>query len=119
MDIDPKAEDIARENAGYNDFGPDRFDAVTGNVTEDAALMDRLSKKHYDLVFVNIVADVIIGLAPVLQHFLDENTRVICSGILDVREAEVHAALKAAGLTILATKASEDWRSLVAGRADA
>ncbi len=119
VDIDPKAEDIARENAGYNDFGPDRFDAVTGNVTEDAALMDRLSKKHYDLVFVNIVADVIIGLAPVLQHFLDENTRVICSGILDVREAEVHAALKAAGLTILATKASEDWRSLVAGRADA
>ena len=119
VDIDPKAEDIARENAQYNDFGPDRFDAVTGNVTEDAALMDRLSKKHYDLVFVNIVADVIIGLAPVLQHFLDENTRVICSGILDVREAEVHAALKAAGLTILATKASEDWRSLVAGRADA
>ena len=119
VDIDPKAEDIARENARYNDFGPDRFDAVTGNVTEDAALMDRLSKKHYDLVFVNIVADVIIGLAPVLQHFLDENTRVICSGILDVREAEVHAALKAAGLTILATKASEDWRSLVAGRADA
>ena len=119
VDIDPKAEDIARENARYNDFGPDRFDAVTGNVTEDAALMDRLSKKHYDLVFVNIVADVIIGLAPVLPHFLDENTRVICSGILDVREAEVHAALKAAGLTILATKASEDWRSLVAGRADA
>ena len=119
VDIDPKAEDIARENARYNSFGPDRFDAVTGNVTEDAALMDRLSKKHYDLVFVNIVADVIIGLAPVLQHFLDENTRVICSGILDVREAEVHAALKAAGLTILATKASEDWRSLVAGRADA
>ena len=119
VDIDPKAEDIARENARYNDFGPDRFDAVTGNVTEDAALMDRLSKKHYDLVFVNIVADVIIGLAPVLQHFLDENTRVICSGILDVREAEVHAALKAAGLTILATKAREDWRSLVAGRADA
>ena len=119
VDIDPKAEDIARENARYNDFGPDRFDAVTGNVTEDAALMDRLSKKHYDLVFVNIVADVIIGLAPVLQHFLDENTRVICSGILDVRESEVHAALKAAGLTILATKASEDWRSLVAGRADA
>ena len=119
VDIDPKAEDIARENAGFNDFGPDRFDAVTGNVTEDRELMDRLSKKHYDLVFVNIVADVIIGLAPVLQHFLDENTRVICSGILDVREAEVHAALKVAGLTILATKASEDWRSLVAGRADA
>ena len=117
VDIDPKAEDIARENAGYNDFGPDRFDAVTGNVTEDRALMEALSKKHYDLVFVNIVADVIIGLAPVLKHFMDENTRVICSGILDVRECDVHTALEDAGLTILAAKAREDWRSLVAGRA--
>ena len=119
MDIDPKAEDIARENAGFNDFGPDRFDAVTGNVTEDHALMERLSEKHYDLVFVNIVADVIIGLAPVLKHFMDENTRVICSGILDVREQEVHEALTTNGLTILAAKAKEDWRSLVAGRAEA
>ena len=119
VDIDPKAEDIARENAAYNDFGIERFDAVTGNVTEDAALMERLSKKHYDLVFVNIVADVIIGLSPVLRHFMDENTRVICSGILDVREEEVHAALTAAGLVIEQTKAKEDWRSLVAGRAKA
>ena len=119
VDIDPKAEDIARENAAYNDFGIERFDAVTGNVTEDAALMERLSKKHYDLVFVNIVADVIIGLSPVLRHFMDENTRVICSGILDVREEEVHAALTAAGLVIEQTKAKEDWRRLVAGRAQA
>ena len=119
VDIDPKAEDIARENAAYNDFHGDRFDAVTGNVTEDHELMARLSGKHYDLVFVNIVADVIIGLAPVLKHFMDAGTRVICSGILDVREAEVHEALTANGLTILAAKAKEDWRSLVAGRADA
>ena len=114
VDIDPKAEDIARENAAYNDFGTDRFDAVTGNVTEDHDLMATLSGKHYDLVFVNIVADVIIGLAPVLGRFMDENTRVICSGILDVREEEVHAALAAAGLSLVATKAKEDWRSLVA-----
>ena len=117
VDIDPKAEDIARENAAYNDFGADRFDAVTGNVTEDHELMARLSGRHYDLGFGNIVADVIIGLAPVLKHFMDENTRVICSGILDVREAEVHEALTANGLAILATRAKEDWRSLVAGRA--
>ena len=119
VDIDPKAEDIARENAAYNDFGIDRFDAVTGNVTEDHELMETLSAKHYDLVFVNIVADVIIGLAPVLKHFMDENTRVICSGILDVREQDVHEALTAAGLTIEATRAKEDWRSLVARRGDA
>ena len=117
VDIDPKAEDIARENAAYNEFGADRFDAVTGNVTEDHELMTKLSGRHYDLVFVNIVADVIIGLAPVLGRFMDENTKVICSGILDVREQEVHQALTAAGLVIERTGAKEDWRSLVAGRA--
>ena len=119
VDIDPKAEDIARENAAYNDFGIERFDAVTGNVTEDAALMERLRKTHFALVFVDSVAAVFVGLSPVLQHFMDENTRVICSGILDVREEEVHAALTAAGLVIEQTKAKEDWRSLVAGRAKA
>ena len=119
VDIDPKAENIARENAAYNDFGIDRFDAITGNVTEDHDLMEKLSAKHYDLVFVNIVADVIMGLAPVLKHFMDENTKVICSGILDVREAEVHAALESAGLVIEQTKAKDDWRSLVAGRGKA
>ena len=119
VDIDPKAEDIARENAAYNDFGADRFSAVTGNVTEDHALMEKLSGKHYDLVFVNIVADVIIGLAPVLGRFMDGHTRVICSGILDVREAEVHAALEAEGLVIEQTRAKEDWRSLVARKGDA
>ena len=117
VDIDPKAENIARENAAYNDFHADRFDAITGNVTEDHDLMEKLSAKHYDLVFVNIVADVIMGLAPVLKHFMDENTKVICSGILDVREDEVHEALRAAGLVIEQTRAKEDWRSLVAGRA--
>ena len=58
VDIDPKAEDIARENAAYNGFGSPAFTALTGNVTEDKALMHRLSQDHYDLLLVNIVADV-------------------------------------------------------------
>ena len=42
--IDPKAEDIARENAGYNGFAAPEFTALTGNVTEDKALMTRLAR---------------------------------------------------------------------------
>ncbi len=116
IDIDPKAEDIARENAAYNGFGSPEFTALTGNVTEDAALMDTLAKTEYDLVLVNIVADVIIGLSPVLPHFLTEKSTLICSGILDTRLEDVTAALMAAGLTITAVKAREDWRSVTAKR---
>jgi len=114
IDIDPKAEDIARENAAYNGFAAPRFTALTGNVTEDRELMATLARKEYDLVLVNIVADVIIGLAPVLPHFLTEKSTLICSGILDVRLGDVTAALENAGLTITAVKGKEDWRSVTA-----
>ena len=114
IDIDPKAEDIARENAGYNGFGAPEFTAFTGNVTEDKALMARLAETEYDLVLVNIVADVIIGLSPVLPGFLTERSTLILSGILDVRLKDVLAALKAAGLTVTEIKEKEDWRCVVA-----
>ena len=69
VDIDPKAEDIARENAAYNGFGSPEFSACTGDVTADKRLMARLQTQAYDLVLVNIVADVIIHLAPTLPAF--------------------------------------------------
>ena len=116
VDIDPKAEGIARENAGYNGFGAPEFTALTGNVTTDKPLMQKLSEDKWDVVLVNIVADVIIGLAPVLPAFLGESTTLICSGILDSRMEDVLAALKKAGLTVTQTYAKEDWRCVVAKR---
>lgn len=116
VDIDPKAEDIARENAAYNGFAAPAFTALTGNVTGDKALMERLSQKEYGLVLVNIVADVIIGLAPVLPAFLGKNTVLICSGILDTRLCEVLEALKQAGLTITGIREKEEWRCVTARR---
>ena len=116
IDIDPKAEDIARENAAYNGFAAPRFTALTGNVTEDKDLMAKLAETEYDLVLVNIVADVIIGLSPILPEFLTERSTLICSGILDVRLPDVLAALEAVGLTVTAVKEKEDWRCVTARR---
>ena len=116
VDIDPKAEDIARENAAYNGFASPAFTALTGNVTGDKALMERLSQKEYGLVLVNIVADVIIGLAPVLPEFLGKDTVLICSGILDTRLPEVLEALKQAGLTVTGIREKEEWRCVTARR---
>ena len=112
VDIDPKAENIARENAAYNGFQSPAFTALTGNVTADKKLMNRLCGECYDLVLVNIVADVIIGLAPILPDFLQENTILLLSGILDIRLQDVLCALDNAGLSVVACKEKEDWRSL-------
>lgn len=117
VDVDPKAETAARENAAYNGFAEPEFTALTGNVTEDTALMASLAAREYDLVLVNIVADVIIGLSSVLPDFLTERSTLICSGILDTRLADVTAALEKAGLTVTGVKAKEDWRCVTAKKA--
>lgn len=116
VDIDPKATGIASENAAYNGFASPEFTAYTGNVTEDKQLMRTLSQGQYDVVLVNIVADVIIGLAPILPTFMQASTTLICSGILDTRYNDVVTALTQAGLRITETKAKEDWRCISAKR---
>ena len=116
VDIDPKAEDIARENSGYNGFAAPDFTALTGNVLSDKKLMTNLLQNRYDLVLVNIVADVIVGLSPTLPQFMDSGSTLICSGILDTRLQDVTDALAAAGLTVTQIRAKEDWRCVVAKR---
>ena len=114
VDIDPKAEDIARQNAAYNGYAAPEFMAYTGNVTADKPLMDRLQTLRHDVVLVNIVADVIIGLAPVLPQFLRKESLLILSGILDSRLEDVKNALRAAGLTVTGIRAKEEWRCVCA-----
>ena len=113
VDIDPKAEDIARENCAYNHLSAEFF---TGNVLTDKPLMTKLCSRRYDLVLVNIVADVIIALSPVLPTLLDENSTLILSGILDSRLDDVLSAIKAVGLTVTQIRAKEDWRCVTAKR---
>ena len=115
VDIDPKAENMARENAAYNGFGEERFRAFTGDVAGDKKALAALGG-GFDVVFVNIVADVILALAPVLPRVARPGGTIILSGILDTRLEEVRTGLLAQGLTILEQRAQEDWRCLVARR---
>jgi len=116
VDIDPKAENIARENAAFNGYSSPEFEACTGNITTDQPLMERLSQKDYRVVLVNIVADVIIGLAPVLPSFFSADTCLICSGILDNRLDEVCAALEQVGICVTSIRNKEEWRCVTGKR---
>jgi len=110
VDVDPKAEDIARENAAYSGLGADRFAARTGNVLEDRALMEELSGRRWDIVLANIVADVILPLAPAVPRLLKHGGVFLCSGVLASRADEVRAALGAAGLRVTGERrSSDDW----------
>lgn len=116
VDIDPKAEDIARENAAINKLYADRFTAVSGDVIGDKKMMQSLGDS-YDIVLANIVADVIIPLSPVVPHFLKKDGIFICSGILNTRLPEVLEAIEKAGLTVMETNMQEDWCQVTAAPA--
>ena len=114
VDIDPKAVDVAYENAALNGIGKDRYTVRAGNVLSDASLARELAQKKYHLVLANIVADVIIPLAPQVPGLLEEDGVFLCSGIIDTRTNEVEAALKKAGLTVTRKREKNGWAALEA-----
>ena len=118
VDIDPKAEDIARDNAAINGIGGDRFTALTGNVLGDESFLTSLGQDS-DLVLANIVADVIIPLAPLVPRLLKADGTFICSGVLNTRLDEVLAALDEAGLSVQGVRQEEDWCQITAIRKEA
>ena len=115
VDIDPKAVDVAYENAALNGIGKDRYTVLVGDVLSNGALREALGG-GYDVVVANIVADVIIGLAPMLRQVLKPGGLFICSGIIKEREQDVVNALTAADYTILETKRKGEWVAMLSRR---
>ncbi len=107
-DIDPKAPDIVMDNAALNGIGPDKLKVYAGDIIGDASMRRNLGA-GYDIVLANIVSDVIIPLAPLVRAFMAEGAVFITSGIIDGRQDEVEAAIKAAGFEITAHRHEEEW----------
>ena len=108
VDIDDKCRTAARENAGLNGIGPDRLDILVGNLLTDETVAERIGG-GYDLVLANIVADVIIALAPRVRGLLNPGGTFLCSGIIEGRAEEVETALTAAGLTVEERREDNGW----------
>ena len=108
VDIDDKCLDVAYENAAMNGIGRDAYTVKVGDILSDEALRAEIGG-GYDVVLANIVADVIIGLGPMVRSLLRENGVFLCSGIIDTRAEEVADKLRQAGLEILDTRSSEGW----------
>lgn len=112
VDIDPKAVDVAYENAAMNGIGPDRLTVLAGDVLSDHVLSVRLGRGQNQVVLANIVADVIIPLSGAAGQFMTPDGVFLCSGILDEREGEVRAALEGHGFTITKRLERKGWAAL-------
>ena len=100
VDVDPKAADAALENGLLNGVGPDRLRVHAGDVLSDKKLAEKLGPGQNRVVLANIVADVIISLSVKAGEFMTGDGVFLTSGIIEGRQDEAAAALKAGGFTV-------------------
>ncbi|MGQ9876359.1 MAG: 50S ribosomal protein L11 methyltransferase [Chloroflexus sp.] len=86
------------------DFGPE---------TPDPTLHDTTPQATFDLIAANLIAKVLVLLAPDLATALKPGGLLISSGIIDVKEAEVIAAFAAIGLQQIERHVEGEWVALV------
>ena len=91
-------------------------DAVAGDILSDRSLRRSLGG-GFALVLANIVSDVIIPLSAFAGDFLAPDGVFVCSGIIEGREDEVAAALRANGFSVDEHRCEEEWHCFVCRRA--
>lgn len=106
-DIDCVAVKAAKENASLN--------GVENNVVIE--LNDLLSDKTKtaDVVLANLTADILTRLSDGLKDHINNQGKLICSGIIHSRKEEVIATYKKAGFTLEKEVTMGEWNALLFG----
>lgn len=103
-DIDPIAVEVAAENAAEN--------GCTNVTTGTSDLLHGVRVGKYDVVCANIVADIIIRMAPDIGNFMHDGSTLLASGIINERADDVRAALGANGFYIDRALVDNGWTAL-------
>ena len=108
-DIDPDAIAVTDQNMIDN--------AVTGRIktaVADGFDSPVLKDKQFDLIFANILAGPLMGLADDITAATAPGGRVILSGILDEKAEQVAECFSQAGLKVTPQPSLQGWTSLLA-----
>jgi ribosomal protein L11 methyltransferase len=103
-DLDPNAVMVAKENAELNGV-QNVLEIHQGDLTKIPALQG----VQADGIVANIIADVIIQLAPQARDFLKDGGYFITSGIIRERKDDVVRALQEAGYRIEEIQEKGSW----------
>jgi ribosomal protein L11 methyltransferase len=107
VDTDPIANGATTANAARNRFVR-RIHARHGSLPTSAG--------PFDVVLANLIASVLVRLAPDLAAETRRGGTLLASGIYVDREADVAAALAAAGFDVVGRTGEGDWVALEARR---
>ena len=108
IDIDEDAVTVAHENIERNGL-VERISALEGDLMEGVRF-------DADIIVANLMADLVIRLAPAAADQLKPGGIFISSGILDIKEKAVSEAVRAAGFEITEIGADGEWRAITAVR---
>ncbi len=112
-DLDADCLISTRDNMAVNHLDERAGTFYIGNLIDDTTLQQKVGT-GYDIVVANILADVIIPMAPVIPGCLKEGGYFITSGIIDFKEEEVRAAIEVAGLTVVEINHQGEWVGITA-----
>jgi ribosomal protein L11 methyltransferase len=107
VDPDPIAVEATAANARLNGLSR-RIHVRRGSVPT--------GEPAFNLVLANLIASLLVQLAPALRAEMAPGARLLASGIFHDREGDVRAAFETAGLTLARRWAEEDWVALEATR---
>ena len=107
-DLDPTAVRVAKENMVVNGVA----DKVTCGVSDLLKGVDKTTAP-FTFVAANIVADILIRMAPDIGAYMASGGKLIASGIIDGRRDDVFASMAAGGLTLVDEAHEADWTVLV------
>jgi ribosomal protein L11 methyltransferase len=106
LDTSEVAVEVARENAKAN--------GVSERASMERGSIDRVAGQRFELIFANIIASVLVELAPQMAAVLEPGAELLGSGIIDERADEVRDAFVRAGLEITDQQGQGDWWLIVA-----
>ncbi len=108
IDIDLHAVETSVENVQKNVGTDAPYQGFCGDIVTDVALQEQIGGQ-YEVITVNIIADVIIGLKDTFIKNLKPQGTLIVSGIIDDRADEVEETLKGGGFQLIERTAQGGW----------
>ena len=113
-DIDEDCIVSTYENFKVNSLDKALGHFYAGNLIDDVNLQDTVGYNKYDIVVANILADIIIAMAPAIFPTMKEGALFISSGIINFKENEVKEALESVGLKIVEINHQGEWVNITA-----
>ena len=113
-DLDADCMISTKENMAVNHLPEELGTFYVGNLIDDVELQKTVGTEEYEIVVANILADVIIPMAPVIPDRLKKGGYFITSGIIDFKENEVKEAIVKAGLEIVEINHQCEWVNITA-----